>query len=80
MLNARCQVPSSLLEVRETDEDGVAKRQIRRKTPFKPKDPAAIEQCTLYLENLPPHADNDSVKAHFEQYGSVAYVSLPRYT
>ncbi|XP_058824613.1 la-related protein 7 [Topomyia yanbarensis] len=37
------------------------------------------EECTIYVECLPPKADHDWVRNVFSAYGKVAYVSLPKF-
>jgi len=55
------------------------KTKIFRIKPIEEKQPEDIERCTVYVEQLPPKADHDWVKLMFEKYGSVAYVSLPKF-
>ncbi|XP_050052828.1 la-related protein 7 [Dermacentor andersoni] len=38
-----------------------------------------VDECTLYVERLPLHADHAWLKGVFSRYGRVVYVSLPRY-
>ncbi|XP_052866951.1 la-related protein 7 [Anopheles cruzii] len=40
---------------------------------------ANCEECTLYVESLPPKANHDWVRNVFSSYGKVAYVSLPKF-
>lgn len=40
---------------------------------------ANSEECTIYVESLPPKADHDWVRNVFSSYGTVAYVSLPKF-
>ncbi|XP_037937567.1 la-related protein 7 [Teleopsis dalmanni] len=63
---------SDLLELDET-----TKLKVRRKTEI-PKE-RNVDEKTLYIESLPPTADHDWIRKHFERYGAVSYVSLPKY-
>uniref|UniRef100_A0A224YS78 La-related protein 7 n=1 Tax=Rhipicephalus zambeziensis TaxID=60191 RepID=A0A224YS78_9ACAR len=38
-----------------------------------------VDECTLYVERLPLHADHAWLKGVFSRHGQVVYVSLPRY-
>lgn len=67
-------IQSDLLEIRE-QSDG--KRQIRRKLPVKIKDNE--DECTIYVENIPPNVSNDCLRKLFTQYDQVSYVSLPKF-
>ncbi|XP_055594843.1 la-related protein 7 [Uranotaenia lowii] len=51
--------------------------KVRRLTEISER--ANCEECTIYVECLPPKADHDWVRNVFSAYGKVAYVSLPRY-
>ncbi|XP_043505178.1 la-related protein 7-like isoform X2 [Polistes fuscatus] len=51
--------------------------KVRRITPIKPKE--NTEDCTVYVQNLPPGATHDWLNSIFSQYGNVVYVSLPHY-
>uniref|UniRef100_A0A182JRD2 Uncharacterized protein n=1 Tax=Anopheles christyi TaxID=43041 RepID=A0A182JRD2_9DIPT len=62
---------STLLDL---SDDGT---KVRRKTEVIVK--ANSEECTIYVESLPPKADHDWVRNVFSSYGSVAYVSLPTF-
>ena len=69
--------PNSILEIRQLD-NGL--QQIRRSKPIRVKTVEEVENCTVYIENLPPFVTNDSLKKMFgENHGPVDYVSLPRY-
>uniref|UniRef100_A0A182PPM7 Uncharacterized protein n=1 Tax=Anopheles epiroticus TaxID=199890 RepID=A0A182PPM7_9DIPT len=62
---------STLLELSDD------RAKVRRKTELIVK--ANCEECTLYVESLPPKANHDWVRNVFSSYGSVAYVSLPTF-
>ncbi|MPC59213.1 la-related protein 7-like [Portunus trituberculatus] len=62
---------SSLLEL---SEDGL---QVRRKVAVEVK--GNVLHCTIYVENIPSNADHDWVRQVFGQYGTIDYISLPRY-
>ncbi|KYN17915.1 PREDICTED: la-related protein 7 [Trachymyrmex cornetzi] len=62
---------STMLKV---SEDGT---KVCRLTPIQKKED--IDQCTIYVQNLPPDADHDWLISIFSKYGSVEYVSIPRY-
>lgn len=51
--------------------------KVRRLT--EPTERSNCEQCTIYVECLPPKADHDWVRNVFSAYGKVAYVSLPKF-
>lgn len=53
------------------------KSQVRRVAPVEEK--SNVDDCTLYVERLPPTADHSWLKAVFSKHGTVVYVSLPRY-
>ncbi|XP_060862609.1 la-related protein 7 [Metopolophium dirhodum] len=55
------------------------KSNIYRIKPIEEKKPEDVERCTVYVEQLPPKADHDWIKSMFEKYGSVAYISLPKF-
>ncbi|KAK2579111.1 hypothetical protein KPH14_001282 [Odynerus spinipes] len=55
-------------------EDGT---KVRRITPIKQKE--NTEDCTVYVQNLPPDANHDWLSSTFSQYGNVTYVSIPHY-
>ncbi|TRY61566.1 hypothetical protein TCAL_05696 [Tigriopus californicus] len=71
---ALSKIQSDLLEIRE-QTDG--KRQIRRKLPLKVKENE--DECTIYVENIPPNVSNDCLRKLFTQYDQVSYVSLPKF-
>uniref|UniRef100_G3MLP4 La-related protein 7 n=1 Tax=Amblyomma maculatum TaxID=34609 RepID=G3MLP4_AMBMU len=52
-------------------------RRVRRCTALETKPD--VDECTLYVERLPPHADHAWLKGVFSRHGQVVYVSLPRY-
>ncbi|XP_015432666.1 PREDICTED: la-related protein 7 [Dufourea novaeangliae] len=55
-------------------EDGT---KVRRITPIVLKE--NTDECTVYVQNLPPDADHEMLSTMFSQYGVVDYVSVPRY-
>lgn len=62
---------SSLLELSED------RQKVKRKIDIEKKDNEM--DCTIYVENIPSHVDHDWVRHVFAQYGTIDYVSLPRY-
>jgi RNA recognition motif-containing protein len=38
-----------------------------------------LQECTVYVENLPPDTTHESLKAKFLEFGPVAYVSIPKF-
>lgn len=62
---------SSLLEL---SEDGL---QVKRKAAVEVKENEL--HCTIYVENIPSNADHDWVRQVFGEYGTIDYISLPRY-
>ncbi|XP_076249186.1 la related protein 7 [Calliopsis andreniformis] len=61
-------------EILSLSEDGT---KVCRTTPVEPKKNA--DDCTIYVQNLPPDADHEILSSLFSQYGPVVYVSVPRY-
>ena len=55
-------------------EDGM---KVRRMTPIIIKE--NTDECTVYVQNLPPDADHETLSSVFSQYGQVVYVSIPRF-
>uniref|UniRef100_A0A182QJF1 Uncharacterized protein n=1 Tax=Anopheles farauti TaxID=69004 RepID=A0A182QJF1_9DIPT len=62
---------STLLELSED------RTKVRRKTELVVKP--NCEECTIYVECLPPKATHEWVRNVFSSYGDVAYVSLPKF-
>ncbi|KAL6445068.1 hypothetical protein ACFW04_002166 [Cataglyphis niger] len=62
---------STLLKV---SEDGT---KVCRITPINKKE--NVDECTVYVQNLPPDADHDWLISIFSKFGLVEYVSIPRY-
>lgn len=62
---------SSILEL---SEDGL---KVKRKTEVELKENEL--QCTIYVENIPSTADHDWVRQVFGEYGTIDYISVPRY-
>lgn len=73
---------SSKLELDKT------KSKVRRQIPFKEREISTglgvlsflSIDCCVYVENISTFWDQDKVKEVFQNFGSVAYVSLPRDT
>ncbi|CAL7952130.1 unnamed protein product [Xylocopa violacea] len=55
-------------------EDGM---KVRRITEVIPKE--NTDECTVYVQNLPPDTDHERLSSIFSQYGQVVYVSIPRF-
>ncbi|XP_003489548.1 la-related protein 7 [Bombus impatiens] len=55
-------------------EDGM---KVRRITPIAQKE--NTDECTVYVQNLPPDTDHETLSSIFSQYGQVVYVSIPRF-
>lgn len=62
-------------EILELSEDSL---KVRRKTPMKIKDNE--DDCTVYVENLPPEISHDELTKVFSEFGKVVYVSVPKYS
>lgn len=62
---------SSILEL---SEDGL---KVRRKTDVEVKNNEL--QCTIYVENIPSNADHDWIRQVFGGYGTIDYISVPRF-
>ncbi|XP_034243930.1 la-related protein 7 [Thrips palmi] len=58
----------------ELSEDSL---KVHRKTPIKIKENE--DECTIYVENLPPEITHDELKKVFSEFGKVVYVSIPKY-
>ena len=39
-----------------------------------------MDACTIYVQNVPSNSTNDAISKLFSAYGTVDYVSLPKYT
>ena len=62
--------------VLELSED---QTKVRRKENAPVKSQDEIDDCTIYVEQIPINSNHESIKSSFERFGKVAYVSLPRY-
>lgn len=54
----------------------------RRKEPFDPekvKSDEAVEDCTIYVENIPRESEHEWLEKIFQAFGPVAYISLPKF-
>lgn len=61
-------------DILSVTEDGT---KVFRTTPIQIKENE--EDCTIYVEQLPPDADHEWLKRVFSSYGEVVYVSIPKY-
>ena len=64
---------STILELSED------KTKIQLKSDVPKKTQEEIDECTVYIEQIPINSTHDSLKLIFSKYGKVNYVSLPRY-
>jgi len=64
---------STILELSED------KTKIQLKSDVPKKSQEEIDECTVYIEQIPINSTHDSLKLIFSKYGKVNYVSLPRY-
>ena len=55
-------------------EDGT---KVCRTTPIQEKENS--EECTVYVQRLPPEADHSWISKLFSQYGPIDYISIPKY-
>lgn len=60
----------------ELSEDGT---KVRRKDDAPIRTQEQIDECTIYVEQIPLTSTHESISAIFEKFGKVNYVSLPRY-
>lgn len=54
----------------------------KRKVAFDPvnlKSDDAVEECTIYVENIPRDAEHEWLEKIFQAFGPVAYISLPKF-
>ncbi|XP_066583937.1 la-related protein 7 isoform X2 [Prorops nasuta] len=51
--------------------------KVCRITPIKQKE--NVDECTVYVQGLPPDADHEWISSIFSCYGSIAYISIPKY-
>lgn len=52
---------------------------VSRTTLFLPKSQEEVDNCTIYVEQLPSNANHEWVKELFTEFGTVAYISLPKF-
>lgn len=60
-------------EILEVTSDG---KKLRRK---KPVERTNFDDCTIYVERLPPHADHKWLRDVFNRFGNVTHTSIPRF-
>lgn len=58
----------------ELSDDGTKVKRVSAVT-----EKENIDECTIYVQNLPPDADHEMLSTIFSLYGKVVYVSVPRY-
>ncbi|KAL7300615.1 hypothetical protein TKK_0006605 [Trichogramma kaykai] len=61
-------------EILKVSEDGT---KVRRITPINERN--NVDDCTIYVQKLPPEADHDWVVKAFSEFGKVVYVSIPKF-
>ncbi|CAF0710768.1 unnamed protein product [Brachionus calyciflorus] len=64
---------SELLELNEDET------MVRRITPFVELRQKDIDKKTIYVENIPSKITYEDLKEHFQQYGKISYISLPKF-
>ncbi|XP_059616636.1 la-related protein 7 [Phlebotomus argentipes] len=69
---AKALAKSQMLQLSEDE------KKVRRRTKINWK--INSDECTIYVEGLPAKADHEWMKTTFGGYGSVVYVSLPKYS
>ncbi|CAG7721782.1 unnamed protein product [Allacma fusca] len=47
--------------------------------PQKLKSDEEVEQCTIYVENVPTHVDHEWLEKIFQEFGPIAYVAMPKF-
>ncbi|XP_021944541.1 la-related protein 7 isoform X2 [Folsomia candida] len=60
-------------------EDGTG---VKRKVPYDPKklkSDSEMEECTIYVENVPRLVDHAWLEKNFLNFGPIAYISLPKF-
>jgi len=62
--------------VLEVSEDGT---KVKRKTELRMKSQEEIDDCTIYVEQIPINSTIQSLQAILSRYGKINYISLPRY-
>lgn len=70
---AKALTRSELLELSEDQS------KVRRKPDIPMKTVEEIDECTIYVEQIPINFNHDIIFDIFTRYGQVNYVSLPRY-
>ncbi|XP_068201296.1 la-related protein 7 [Palaemon carinicauda] len=58
----------------ELSDDG---SKVKRSVPVKKKENETL--CTIYVENIPSHVDHEWVHEVFAKYGTIDYISFPRF-
>lgn len=60
----------------ELSEDRI---KIKAKDDIPKKPPEEVEECTIYVEQIPLSSTHDSLRKIFSKFGKINYISLPRY-
>jgi La-related protein 7 len=55
---------------------------VRRRVPYDVqnlKSDEEVEQCTIYVENVPTHVDHEWLQKIFQEFGPIAYIAMPKF-
>ncbi|EGD77445.1 hypothetical protein PTSG_08541 [Salpingoeca rosetta] len=76
-VTSRIQDVMHAIEHIDTLELSPDRQRVRRKDPvIKEKD---VDACTIYVEKLPEAFEHDDINALFSRFGTIEYISLPRW-
>lgn len=54
-------------------------KSVRFKGELVKRDQNEIDECTIYVEQIPLNSDHDLINSMFSKYGHINYISLPRF-